>query len=42
MEPVITEHIEITLGICGGRARIVRHRIRVQDVVVWHDRPSAS
>ncbi len=26
--------IEITPGVCGGRARIAGHRIRVQDVVV--------
>jgi len=42
MEPVIAEHIEITPGICGGRPRIVGHRIRVQDVVVWHDRLGLS
>lgn len=29
------EHIEITAGTCGGRARIAGHRIRVQDIVVW-------
>jgi len=42
MEPVITEHIEIMPEICGGRARIAGHRIRVQDVVVWHDRLGLS
>ncbi len=25
----------MTLGTCGGRARIAGHRIRVQDVVIW-------
>jgi uncharacterized protein (DUF433 family) len=32
-----TQHIEITPGVCGGRPRIAGHRIRVQDVVVWHE-----
>lgn len=36
--PVIAEHIEITPGTCGGRPRIAGHRIRVQDVVFWHER----
>lgn len=31
------EHIEVTPGIAGGRPRIAGHRVRVQDVVVWHD-----
>jgi uncharacterized protein (DUF433 family) len=29
-------HIETTPGIAGGRPRIAGHRIRVQDVVIWH------
>jgi uncharacterized protein (DUF433 family) len=28
-------HIEVTPGVCGGRARIAGHRIRVQDIVLW-------
>ena len=36
--PTITEHIEITPGVCGGKPRIAGHRIRVQDVVIWHER----
>lgn len=32
------EHIEVTPGICGGRPRIAGHRIRVQDIVIWHER----
>jgi len=35
MGRVITEHIEMTPGVCGGRPCIAGHRIRVQDVVVW-------
>ncbi len=34
---VISEHIEITPGVCGGKPRIAGHRIRVQDIVVWHE-----
>jgi len=38
----MTEHIEITPGICGGRPRIAGRRIRVQDVVIWHERQGMS
>ncbi len=37
MENVIRQHITKTPGICGGRACIAGHRIRVQDIVVWHE-----
>lgn len=33
----VTKHIEITPGVCGGKPRIAGHRIRVQDIVVWHE-----
>jgi uncharacterized protein (DUF433 family) len=33
-----TEHISKTPGVCGGRACIAGHRIRVADIVVWHER----
>jgi uncharacterized protein (DUF433 family) len=36
------EHIESTPGTCGGRPRIAGTRIRVQDVVVWHERLGQS
>ena len=36
MKSVISEHIEITPGVCGGKPRIAGHRIRVQDIVIWH------
>jgi uncharacterized protein (DUF433 family) len=42
MESVISEHIEITPGMCGGRPHIAGHRIRVQDIVVWHERMGLS
>jgi uncharacterized protein (DUF433 family) len=36
--PVIAEHIEITPGLCGGKPRIIGHRITVQNVVLWQER----
>jgi uncharacterized protein (DUF433 family) len=33
----LNSHIEITPDICGGKPRIAGHRIRVQDIAVWHD-----
>lgn len=36
MERGTPEHIVKTPGICGGRARIAGHRIRVLDIVVWN------
>jgi uncharacterized protein (DUF433 family) len=35
-------HIETTPGTCGGRPRIAGTRIRVQDVVIWHERLGLS
>ena len=29
-------------GVCGGKPRIAGHRIRVQDVVAWHERLGQS
>ncbi|MHB1037838.1 MAG: DUF433 domain-containing protein [Pirellulales bacterium] len=42
VEPVISEHIESTPGVCGGRPRIAGHRIRVEDIVVWHEMQGKS
>lgn len=36
--PVIREHIVSTPDTCGGKPRIAGSRIRVKDVVVWHER----
>lgn len=36
--PVIAEHIVITPGVCGGKPRIVGHRIKVSQVAYWHER----
>lgn len=33
----IDQHIEITLGIAGGKPRISGHRITVQNIVIWHE-----
>ena len=38
MKNVLTQHIEITPGIAGGKPRIAGHRITVQDIVIWHER----
>ena len=42
MESVISEHIEITPGVCGGKPRIAGHRIKVQDIVIWHEHMGLS
>lgn len=42
MVSVVAEHIEITPGVCGGKPRIAGHRIRVEDVVVWHEQMGLS
>ena len=38
MENVLTQHIEMTPGIAGGKPRIAGHRITVQNIVIWHER----
>ena len=42
MVDVIREHIEIVEGASGPKARIAGHRIRVQDVVIWHEKLGMS
>jgi uncharacterized protein (DUF433 family) len=37
MENVLAQHVTKTPGVCGGRACIAGHRIRVMDVVAWHE-----
>lgn len=37
MESVLNSHITKTPGVCGGRACVAGHRIRVADIVVWHE-----
>jgi len=36
--PSSVEHIVTTPGTCGGKPRIAGHRIRVQDIALWHER----
>jgi uncharacterized protein (DUF433 family) len=40
--PVITEHIVLTPGVCGGKPRIAGHRIKVAQVAVWYERARLS
>lgn len=42
MAGLITEHIEIVQGAGGAKACIAGHRIRVQDVAVWHEKLGLS
>jgi uncharacterized protein (DUF433 family) len=37
VQDLVNHHIEKTPGTCGGRARIAGHRVRVMDIVVWHE-----
>lgn len=34
---ISTEHISKTPGVCGGKACIAGHRIRVLDIAIYHD-----
>jgi len=42
MADVITERITKTPGVCGGKACIAGHRIRVMDIVIWHEQMGMS
>jgi uncharacterized protein (DUF433 family) len=42
MADVVRNHVEIVSGPGGPRARIAGHRIRVQDVAVWHEKLGMS
>ena len=42
MADVIREHIEIVQGVGGAKPRIAGHRIRVQDVAIWHEKLGMS
>jgi uncharacterized protein (DUF433 family) len=42
MSDVIAQHITKTPDVCGGRACIAGHRIRVMDIVVWHEKRGYS
>jgi len=38
MSDVLGQHIVKTPGVMGGKPRIDGHRIRVSDIVVWHEK----
>ena len=38
MVAVISEHIQITPGVCGGKPRISGRCIRVQDIAIAYER----
>lgn len=42
IENVLAQHIEATPGVLGGKPRIAGHRIRVMDIVVWHEKRGYS
>ena len=42
MDVSLDQHIEVTSGVCGGRPRVAGHRIRVQDIVTWHEKEAFS
>ncbi len=42
VSPVSHDHIVLTPGTCGGKARIEGTRIRVQDIMIWHERLGRS
>lgn len=42
IEQVLTQHIEMTPGVLGGKPRIAGHRVRVMDVVLWHEKRGLS
>lgn len=37
MRLTASEHVEAAPTVCGGQPRIAGRRIRVQDIVVWHE-----
>jgi uncharacterized protein (DUF433 family) len=42
VENVLVQHIEKTPGVVGGKARIAGTRIRVMDIVIWHEKRGMS
>jgi len=37
MSDTNTERITRATGVCGGKACIAGHRVRVMDIVIWHE-----
>ncbi|MBI5367749.1 MAG: DUF433 domain-containing protein [Planctomycetes bacterium] len=42
MDNLMVQHIEKSAEVMGGKARIAGHRIRVLDIVVWHEKRGLS
>jgi uncharacterized protein (DUF433 family) len=42
MDNVLVQHITKAPGVCGGKACIAGHRIRVLDIAVWHEKRGYS
>ena len=42
MDTILDRHIVIDPNICHGKPHIEGHRIRVQDIVIWHERLGMS
>jgi len=42
MPAIFAQHIVKSPDFCGGRACIAGHRIRVADIVIWHERRGYS
>ncbi len=41
-QQITHDHIEKTSGVVGGKARVAGHRIRVLDIVFWHEKRGQS
>jgi uncharacterized protein (DUF433 family) len=37
VDDIVRKHISKTPGVCGGKACIAGRRIRVMDIVLWHE-----
>ena len=42
MTDTIRQHIELIAGPSGLKPRIAGHRIRVQDIAIWHEKQGMS
>ena len=42
MDSILDRHIVIDPNICHGKPHIEGHRIRVQDIVIWHEKLGVS
>jgi uncharacterized protein (DUF433 family) len=42
MDNILAQHIESTTDVLGGSPRIAGHRVRVMDIVIWHEKRGYS